>query len=165
MNTTPNDPTRESHEDIAPDASTTPIAPAPADDQPTARIPETGSPATDLAAPAPVYPSRTPRPRTPVLIAGGLGVAAIAAALGFGAGYITADTTSDRHDRVAVVRHGGDLGQLEGRGGPHGQFRGGPDGDGTPGPRGPRPGDRDSTDAPGGQTPSTPSAGQQPQPS
>ncbi|MDS1114309.1 hypothetical protein RD149_11075 [Gordonia westfalica] len=181
MNSTPNNPTPDANEpnqipDAHPDAATTPIAPTPADDQPTEQMSETDPRARGFAGPTPTTPpTTTEKPKTPILIAGGLGVAVIAAALGFGAGYVTGDATSDRHDRVAVSRDGGDWNPAEGRGGQHGHFRGGPDGDGMrggpggpgrpgdQGPRGQQPSDRDSTEqAP--QAPSQqPSAEQQPQ--
>ena len=180
MNTTPNNPTPEAPEpgrapDAHEDAATTPVTPA--DAQPTERMSEAPPAASTPAAPATAdSPTITAaKSKTPILVAGGLGVAIIAGALGFGAGYITGDTTSDHHP-VGVSRHGGDWHRMDGHGGPPPRFRGGPDGNGMPGPngqgrpdfqgpRGQQPGGA-STDAPGGQTPSPqPSAGQQSQPS
>lgn len=199
MNTTPENPNPENPNGPA-DRPTEPLAEQPTErmaEQPTeqtaapaaapyvapvADVPAGGPAAGDPAGAAPAQTTTPAKSKTPVLVACGVGIAIVAGALGFGAGYITGDETSDHprrhagwsHDRPMFGEHPGD--------GPRGHFRGGPGGDGQgrpalPGPwdgrdqnRGPRnqAPDRQGTDqqAPGQQpTTQQPTTQQQSQPS
>ncbi|MFE0751565.1 hypothetical protein [Gordonia sp. NPDC058843] len=86
-------------------APTEPIAPD--DDR---RAPATDAPVGPAPQSAPV--DRKTAPARSALIAGAAGLAIVAGALGFGAGYITGDTTSERPTPGAVWQQGGNGTQM-----------------------------------------------------
>lgn len=90
------------------DAATTPISPEPTPATNAHQsIDASGSAAGHgpVAEPHPVAPKTAPA--RSALIAGAAGLAIVAGALGFGAGYITGDTTSERPTPAAVWQQGG----------------------------------------------------------
>lgn len=89
------------------DAATTPISPTPTPGaNPHDSLDANGSAAHGMPAEShPVAPKTAPA--RSALIAGAAGLAIVAGALGFGAGYITGDTTSERPAPAAVWQQGG----------------------------------------------------------
>ncbi|MGW9264896.1 hypothetical protein [Gordonia terrae] len=93
--------------DPSDDAATTPISPKPTPGaNPHDSLDANGSAAHGMPAEShPVAPKTAPA--RSALIAGAAGLAIVAGALGFGAGYITGDTTSERPAPAAVWQQGG----------------------------------------------------------
>ncbi|MCG7633878.1 hypothetical protein MHN80_16315 [Gordonia McavH-238-E] len=95
--------------DPSDDAATTPISPTPTPTpgaNPHDSLDANGSAAHGMPAEShPVAPKTAPA--RSALIAGAAGLAIVAGALGFGAGYITGDTTSERPAPAAVWQQGG----------------------------------------------------------
>ncbi|WP_439029597.1 hypothetical protein [Gordonia terrae] len=90
------------------DAATTPISPEPTPGANSYESTGASDPAAShgpVAKPRPVAPKTAPA--RSALIAGAAGLAIVAGALGFGAGYITGDTTSERPTTSAVWQQGG----------------------------------------------------------
>ncbi|WP_238422899.1 hypothetical protein [Gordonia sp. 'Campus'] len=95
------------------DTTTTPMTPG-ADPHPD-RAPDTTAAQPPVVESHPVAPKTAPA--RSALIAGAAGLAIVAGALGFGAGYITGDTTSERPAPAAVWQQGGNGPGMGG--GPH----------------------------------------------
>lgn len=91
-------------------------------DHPTDQIPRGTEPPTPSAAPAASAASDKMRN---AVIAGGIGVAVVAAGLGFGAGYVVGDSSSSTTQGPGMNMPGGMNGQMPGGQGGMGQMPGG----------------------------------------